>query len=204
MKAVVRDGNWYLTTFYDEPNVYNPSAGKYIQGLEWDLFKLFYEKMNMKFVHVPTTERFEKRTDWGKKVNLSMVRKEVDIALGGLPKSILFHSHLDTTNPYYILSYRWYVPCSIKYPRRSSIFRILSAELWLVLIMSIVIAAISTTLVGRYSCTSEWQGYKTVTSSLTNLWAVVLGVSVSTIFFHDMYCTGRNDVCFLKFFTLVH
>jgi hypothetical protein len=41
--------------------------------------------------------------------------------------------------------------------------------------------AISTTLVGRYSCTWDWQGYKTVTGSLTNVWAVILGVSVSTM-----------------------
>ena len=54
-------------------------------------------------------------------------------------------------------------------------------ELWLVLIISIVNAAISTTLVGRYSCTSEWQKYKTLTSSLTKVWAVILGVSVSTM-----------------------
>jgi hypothetical protein len=51
-------------------------------------------------------------------------------------------------------------------------------ELWLVLIVSIVIAAIATTLVGRYSWTSEWQGYKTLTGSLSNIWAVILGVAV--------------------------
>ena len=54
-------------------------------------------------------------------------------------------------------------------------------ELWLDLIISIVTAAISTTLVGRFSCTSEWQGYNALSSSLTNVWAVVLGVSVSTM-----------------------
>jgi len=85
----------------------------------------------------------------------------------------------DTTNTYNMMSIRWYVPCSVKYPRWSSVFRILSVELWLVLIISIVIATISTTLVGRYSCTSEWQGYKILTSSLTKLLAVILGVSVS-------------------------
>ena len=42
-----------------------------------------------------------------------------------------------------------------------------------------MIAAILTTLVGRYSSTSEWQVYKTLTSSFTNIWAVILGVSVS-------------------------
>ena len=90
-------------------------------------------------------------------------------------------SYFDCTNTYYIFSVSWYVPCFDKYPRWSSIFRILSVELWLVLIISIVTASISTTLVGRYSCTSEWQGYKTLTSSLTNIWAIILGVAVSTM-----------------------
>jgi len=181
MKAVVMNGDWYITTIYYEPNVYNLSAGKYIRGLEWDLFKVVYEKMNMKFVHVPSPESFEKEEFSLEKLIVSMSTKEAYIALGGLGKSSLFNSHLDITNTYYTLSFRWYVPCSVKYPRWSSIFRILSVELWLVLIISIVITAISTTLVGRYSCTLEWQGYKTLTSSLTILWAVILGVSVSTM-----------------------
>ena len=92
---------------------------------------------------------------------------------------MLSKSFFDSTNPYYIMRVRWYVPCSVKYPRWSSIFRILSVELWLVLIISILLAAISITLVGRYSCTSVWQVYKTLTSSFTNIWAVILGVSVS-------------------------
>jgi len=61
------------------------------------------------------------------------------------------------------------------------IFRILSVELWLVLIISITIAAISNTLVGRYGCMSEWQSHKALTSSMTTLWAVILGVLVSTM-----------------------
>jgi len=80
-----------------------------------------------------------------------------------------------STSTYNIMSVRWYVPCSDKYPRWNSIFRIQSVELWLVLIISIVIAAISTTLVGRYTCTSEWQGYKTLTISLIKVWALILG-----------------------------
>jgi len=94
---------------------------------------------------------------------------------------IPFHPLLNLTSFYYMMTTRWYVPCSLKIPRWNSFFRILSLELWLVLIISILTAAISTTLVGRYSCTSEWQVYKTLTSSLTNLWAVILGVAVSTM-----------------------
>jgi uncharacterized protein YacL len=110
-----------------------------------------------------------------------MVAKETDIALGVLQLNFFFYSNFDSSNTHYIFSYRWYVPCFVKHPRWSSIFRILSWELWLVLIISILTAAISTTLVGRYSCTSEWQRYKTLASSLTNTWAVILGVSVSTM-----------------------
>jgi hypothetical protein len=60
-------------------------------------------------------------------------------------------------------------------------FRILSTELWIVLIISIGFAAFTTTHFGKYSRTSEWQGYKILTSLLTNVWAVILGVSVSTM-----------------------
>ena len=98
-----------------------------------------------------------------------MVQRKAYIALGAVGSNFLSNSYFDVTSIYNIIRVRWYVPCSVKYPRWSSIFRILSEELWLVLIMSMVIAAISTTLVGRYSCTSEWQVDKTLTSSLIKL-----------------------------------
>jgi hypothetical protein len=111
----------------------------------------------------------------------SFVENEPFIVLGGLAKIFFMNSRYDCTCSYNFYSIRWYVPCSTKYPRWSSIFRILSVELWLVLIITIVIAAISIALVGRYSCKSEWQNYKTVTSSLTTVWAVILGVAVSKL-----------------------
>jgi len=82
-------------------------------------------------------------------------------------------------NTYYNKRFRWYVPCSVKHPRRSCIFRLLSVELWIILIKSFVTAVISTTFVGRYSGTWEWQGYKSLRSLVTNVWAVILVVSVS-------------------------
>jgi len=181
LKAVVRNGNWYLTTNYVYYNDLNLNVRKYIEGLEWDLFKVVYEQMNMEFVHVHTPEGFGKKEAWVNELIGDMITKRADIALGSLGTNFLNISYLDSTHTYYTVSYCWYVPCSVKYPRWSSIFRILSVELWLVLIISMVITAISTTLFGRYGCTLEWQCYKTLTSSLTNLWAVILGVSVSTM-----------------------
>ena len=182
MKAVVRDSHWWFTTKYVYYNDSNGNGRKYIKGLEYDLLRVVWKQINMTFVHVPTPKGFEIE-DGSLRTNLiiGMLEKEIYIALGNVGTNFLIESFIDSTNPYYMMRARWYVPCSVKYPRWSSIFRILSVELWLVLIISIVTAAISTSLVGRYSCTSEWQGYKTLTSSLTNVWAVILGVSVSTM-----------------------
>jgi hypothetical protein len=135
--------------------------------------------MNMTFVYVPTPEGFELEDGSVNNLYSLMIVKEAYIALGGVKSELLFYNSFDLTNPHSTIRIRWYVPCSVKYPRWSSIFRILSVELWLILIISIVTAAISTTLIGRYSCTPEWQSYKTLKSSFTHLWAVILGVSVS-------------------------
>jgi len=181
MKAVVRDTHWYLTTKYVYYNDSNGKVLKHVAGLEYDLLRVVLQQMNMSFVHVPTPEGFEMEEGLVDNLIGAMFEKEAYIALGNVGTNYLKVSDFDSCNSYYMLRVRWYVPCSVKYPRWSSIFRILSVELWSVLIISIVIAAISTTLVGRYSCTSEWHGYKTLTSSLTNLWAVILGVPVSTM-----------------------
>ena len=181
MKTLVRNAKWYFTTNYAQNEVSNGSLWEYIEGLEYDLLKVILQQMNMELVPVPTPEVFEMDEETVHKLMFDMFDKKIHIALGGIGTEIVSQSFFDSTYPYYMMSVRWYVPCSVKYPRWSSIFRIHSVELWLVLIISIVIAAISTTLVGRYSCTSDWQGYKTLTSSLTNVWAVILGVSVSTM-----------------------
>jgi hypothetical protein len=179
MKAVVRNGNWYFNANYVYYKGSNRSVLRYIEGLEYDLLKVVLEHMNMTFVHVPTPEGFEVGGSSVNNLVKGMLRKEIYIALGAVGTNYLIHLAIDSTNSHYMMSVRWYIPCSDKYPRWSSIFRILSVELWLFLVISIVIAAISTTLFGRYSCTSEWEGYKALSRSLTNVCAVILGVSVA-------------------------
>ena len=178
MKAVVRDGHDSMGTYYTNNMVYN---GSHIKGMEMDLLRIILQQMNMTFVHVLTPEGFEIEIGSVNNLVTAMIAKEAYIALGSAIRNFLFYTFFDLTNTYFTTRYRWNVPCSVKYPRWSSIFRILTVELWIVLIISIVIAAILTTLVGRYSCPSEWQRYKTLTSSLINIWAVILGVSVSTM-----------------------
>jgi hypothetical protein len=177
LKTIVNDAQSDITMKYVNHTYTNGSYEFYVKGLEYELLRVVLHQMNMTYVQVPTKDEFA----FLDSTIRSLFEKEPFIALGGFVKSIVFKSFFDYTRSYIFHSFRWYVPCSIKYQRWNSIFRIFSLELWLVLIISIVIAAISITLLGRYSCTPEWQGYKTLTSALTNVWAVILGVSVSTM-----------------------
>jgi len=170
MKAYVIDTQIYFHTRYVNHTYPNGSVVTYIEGLEVDILSDVLKQMNMKFVSVPRPNAYN-----------AFFEKEDYIAFGAIETHFQSTIYLDNTNSYITSRIRCYVPCSVKYPRWSSIFRIHSVELWLVVIISIVIAAISTTLVGRYFCTSEWQSYKTVKSSFTHIWSVILGVSVSTM-----------------------
>ena len=149
MKAVVRNGHWYFTSNYVYYNSSNRNVLRYIEGLEYDLLRVVLQQMNMTFVHVPTPKSFE-IWDVPQTKNLvsGLFGKEIYIALGNVGTNHLGESNIDSTNSFYMLSARWYVPCSVKYPRWSSVFRILTVELWLVLIISIVTASISIHLLG--------------------------------------------------------
>jgi hypothetical protein len=147
----------------------------YTGGPEVDLLEVVLKQMNMTLVYFSKPENFEIPSD----IIKSMLVNEFHIALGGMESDFKRAFQSDITNPHFSSTYRWYVPCPVKYPRWNSIFRILSLELWLVLIISVIIAAILATVIGRYSCTSEWQSYKTLRSSFTHIWAVILGVAVS-------------------------
>ena len=81
-------------------------------------------------------------------IYLGQFCKEFFIALGDVIKFLWIDAFLDITNYHHIVDIRWYIPSSIKLPKWSSIFRILSVGLWLFLIISIVLAAISIILVG--------------------------------------------------------
>jgi hypothetical protein len=180
MKAFVYDGYSVFTTKFTNQMDSNGNVLTSVGGLEIKLLNTAMQQMNMTF-HVTATAGGKVQGYTYPDLFSIMLAKEVHILLGGQVNSLTLATFFDTTNVYHIDSYRWYVPCSVKYPRWSSIYRILSVELWVVLLISIVIVAISTTLVGRYSCITEWQGYKTLTSSLTNVWAVIVGVRVSTM-----------------------
>jgi hypothetical protein len=114
MKAVVRDGYDIDDTFYINVAVSSESD---IKGLEMDLLRIILQQMNMTFVYVPTLEGFE--IEGGSVNNLvsTIIAKEAYIALGGVKRELSFYITFDLTNPHFTTGIRWYVPCSVKYPR---------------------------------------------------------------------------------------
>jgi hypothetical protein len=176
MKAVVRGDYGFIETYYINGNVSSESD---IAGFEMDLLRIILKQLNMTFVYVPTPEGFKMEEGSVNNLVSAMIAKEAYIALGGVTRNFLYYTTFDLTNSNFTTRFRWYVPCPVKNPRWSSMFRILSVELWIILIISIGFVAISTTRFAKYSRRSECQGYKTLTSSFINIWAVILGVTLS-------------------------
>ena len=179
MKNVVRSSHWSLIALHNKNKFPNGSVVRTAERKDVDLLSVVLQQMNLIFVLVPTPEDFEMCRGLVQNLIRTMIAKAAYIALCDVGKHILLESYFDATSTYNTV--RWYVPCSVKYPTWSSIFRTLSVNLWIVLIFKILIVAISTTRVGQYSCASKWQGYKTLRNSLTIILAVILGVSVSTM-----------------------
>ena len=113
LKAIVRDGKWNFSTNYVKHKFSNGSVVWYIEGVEYELLRVVLHRMNTTLVHVPKPETK------GFLYNLYSAPFEKDpfIGLGAIVKTSLLNSYFDSTNSYYFMSYRWYVPCSIKYPR---------------------------------------------------------------------------------------
>jgi hypothetical protein len=147
-----------------------------------DWLRVVLKQMSMTFVYVPLPESFELGV--GNPENYlvkGMIGKEYYIVKGKVGNIFLTNALFDSTSTYAMMRIRWYVPCSVKKPSFGNTFSVLSMEMRLVRAITFVIAVISITLVGRYSCTSEPQGFKALIRSWTNLCAVFFGVSVSTM-----------------------
>jgi hypothetical protein len=182
MRIIARNCSYFRTVVYKNANVSNSSAEADIEGMEIEILKVIIQALNMTTRYLPTPESFELKTGSAYEVFDALFRNKADIVLGAVPNHMLEFTYFDITNTYYSLNLRWYVPCSVKYPRWSSIFRVMSLDLWLALVVSVVFTAYVTTFFGQYGCRiSEWHAYKSIRSSLTNVWAVILGVSVSVM-----------------------
>ena len=132
MKAFVIDSDWDFTKKYVNYTDCNGNDVMKVVGLEMDLLTVVLQQLNMPFVLVTLREIYS-----GEVLDLytSMYSKKAHVILGDIVEHSMVEYFLDATKHYSLGNIRWYVPCSIKLPRWSSILIKLSVELWLVLII---------------------------------------------------------------------
>ena len=117
MKAFVKNGQCYFTTTFVKYTYSNGTDAIYITDFEYDLVMVVLEQMNMSFKHIISQEDSQMVRISARNLINALVRKEIDIIFGGLEKFNFLETQFDYTNTYNMLSVRWYVPCSVKYPR---------------------------------------------------------------------------------------
>jgi hypothetical protein len=133
---------------------------------------------------------------------------EADILYGGIPLILDIARLVDVTIPFFETKLAWYVPCGEPHSRIQRISQIFSIYLWLALSVAMFLVVFVIWCLANRSL--EIGAYTNISSILYNIWAIVLGVSVTAmprtfrlrtiIFPWICYCFAISSV-FQTFFT---
>jgi hypothetical protein len=154
----------------------------YDGGFEIRLLEFIARTMNMSITYRPPPPEL-----WGQKLaNGSWTGIDRDLTLGmadiGFAGSILSQNEtvdMDFTVSHGPLGFKWVVPCAKPFPRWKSITRVFSLTAWLLVFMTILLAAGVLTCLARCGV-HELALYKTLSGCLFCSWALVLGVSAGS------------------------
>ena len=124
MNILVRDGKWAFSTIFVPRKDSKGNIGYALQGVETNLLMVLPQHLNMCLNVVYKV----KGSEILNKLLGGMISKEIYLGLGSFGTDYLDVSYLDNKNIYTMMSISWYVPCSVKNPRWSSIIRILSVD----------------------------------------------------------------------------
>jgi hypothetical protein len=147
------------------------------------LLQLITRAINMTITFLPEVKNFRIMQDEsGNFVGYTglLMNDEADIALGGIMRTATSTILMDVTKSYLQVIWEWYVPCPAKFPGWKSIFRIFSATSWLSIFLSAVLAIIVIVFLARFGI-KEYESLKRVVDAITDVWALMLGVSISPL-----------------------
>jgi hypothetical protein len=164
------------------------------KGLEIQFLLIISQVMNttLKYLQKPTGSTIDQRVE--------MVRnlyRSNDVAVGMFPMGMSAMDHVDATNPHLQSSFQWFVPCPTPVPKVERVLGIFTLTVWFTFILVLFLTAVTVWCVASSHFTlpeQESPTYRTLSSSLYNLWAVVLCVPVA-----EQPRTSRLRVLFLLF-----
>jgi hypothetical protein len=147
------------------------------------LLQLITKAMNMTITFPPQVKKFHTVQDEsGNYVGYTalLMTDEADMALGGITRTTTSTILIDVTKSFFQIIWEWYVPCPVKFPGWKSIFRIFSPTAWLSILLAAVLAIIVIVFLARFGL-KEYESFRRVVDAITDVWALILGVSVSPL-----------------------
>jgi hypothetical protein len=173
-------------------------------GVECRLFRLIMEKLNMTFtLKLPGEEmwgdKLENNSWSGMKGHLN--KNISDLALGALILDTELCNVFECTYSYLESSSVWLLPHSKEVAKWKSVFRVFKPTVWLAFgaIYFAVVLLLWRMTRNNTTVRSETSSYANFSKCFSNVWAVVLGVTVS-----EMPSTSRLRVLFLTWLFYCH
>ncbi|PSN31493.1 hypothetical protein C0J52_28197 [Blattella germanica] len=133
---------------------------------------------------------------------------ESDLGLGIIPNAARVSDLFDMSIPYMFESIKIMIPCPNQIPRTERVFGIFQISVWVVLIISVIVISLVQRQLEIFH--EDVHCFKSISSSLENSWAVLLGLSIHQLpktlilrqhfFLYVLYCMVISTI-FQAFFT---
>jgi hypothetical protein len=152
-----------------------------VRGVEMDMLRHISEAMNASVVLPPridngTDSKVENGT-WTGPIGDLLYNKS-DVALGAWCFTLEDSLIVDGTNSYFTEEFTFFIPRAEMYPRFLSMSRVFSPNVWLLIFVVMILAAVLLYSVAVGQSAGESDTYKYITNCLLSVWSVILGVGV--------------------------
>lgn len=180
------------------------------RGIEIEYLLLISKALNFTVIFLPPSESDIVTARMNGLMDLA--GQSTDVLIGLLPLHHYIMDFGDPTIPYIYSSVRWYVPCARPLPRMERILSVFAPPIWLTMAIVFFLTTAIFWLTGNSSFSyhvQESSCYKTLSYCFYNVWAVLMGVSVTEMprscclralfFIFVCYCFAMNTL-FQAFF----
>ncbi|XP_069675537.1 glutamate receptor-like [Periplaneta americana] len=155
----------------------------YTNGLDIKLLRFVTKAINASVIFLPPSPEL-----WGEKLENGtwtgivgdVFYKRADVGFCCYMLVLNKALDMDFTTPYATTNFDWVVPCAKPYPPWSSITRVFSPTVWLLVFLAVSVSAIVMLFlsVSRKSLSQEVTLYTDMAGCFSSSWALLLGVSV--------------------------
>lgn len=155
----------------------------YTEGLDIRIFSFMKQRLNAsaRFLQPPEGDWsvIYSNNTWGG-IAGDVVYGRADVGMCGTTYVFTMTQDLELSVPYETLDAVFVVPRARQHPRWNSITRVFHLQMWLLLIIVMIVAAVIMLCLAKYGAkyNEEQPEYRSMSGCLSSAWAAMLGVSV--------------------------